>query len=175
MTSAGEEATRAASDSGQQAGDTVKSREDLATELEKLAKELTAKSRDLKRAKPDLEKKQTMASLWQAGLVVMREYADKVDRILDDGQETVNEEPAVGDEDTAKDALPQLAEAFDDAIEAINAAIDCLERADQPSRTRSRSYREAADELAELANHCDGLVVHLRGTEGLDLPPVDSD
>jgi chromosome segregation ATPase len=170
MTSVGEGASQAAGDSGRQAGDTVKSREDLATELEKLAKELTAKSRELKRAQPDLEKKQTMASLWQAGLVVMREYADKVDRILDDAQETVNDEPAIDDKDTAKDALPQLEEAFDDALEAINAAIDCLER-DQPSRTRSKCYREAADELAELANRCDSLAVHLRGAEGLDLPP----
>jgi chromosome segregation ATPase len=175
MTSAGEGATGTPGDSGQQAGDTVKSREGLATELEDLAEELTAKSRELKRAQPDLKKKQTMASLWQAGLVVMREYADKVDRVLEDGRKTVNEEHAVGDEDTAKDVLPQLAEAVDDAIEAINAAIDCLERADQTSRTRSRCYRKAADELAELANHCDGLVVHLRGTEGLDLPPIAPD
>jgi hypothetical protein len=172
MTSAGDGATPAPGDSGHQAGNAVKSREDLATELEKLAKELTVKSGELKRAKPDLARKQFMASLWQAGLVIMREYADKVDRILDDGQKTVSEEPTIGDEDTAKDVLPQLAEAFDDAVEAINAAIDCLERADQPSRTRSRCYREAADELAELARHCDSLAVHLRGAEGLDLPPV---
>ena len=89
-----------------------------------------------------------MASLWQAGLVVMREYADRVDRILDDAQKTIDEELAASDEDTAKDALPHLEEAFDDAVEAINAATDCLERPDQPSSARGRCYREAADGLA---------------------------
>jgi hypothetical protein len=171
MPPAGEGAARAAGQSRQQAGDMARSREDLAAELENLAGALTAKSRELKRAKPDVGRKQAMASLWQAGLVVMREYADRVDRILDDAQKTVDEEPAASDEDTAKDALPHLEEAFDDAVEAINAATDCLERPDQPSSARGRCYREAADGLAELAKHCDSLVVHLRGTEGIDLPP----
>ena len=113
MPPAGEGAARAAGQSRQQAGDMARSREDLAAELENLAGALTAKSRELKRAKPDVGRKQAMASLWQAGLVVMREYADRVDRILDDAQKTVDEEPAASDEDSAKDALPHLEEAFE--------------------------------------------------------------
>jgi hypothetical protein len=169
MTSTGGDAAPAADNSGPPSGEAVRSREGLASDLENLAEELIAKAKELKRAKRDLEQKQTMAGLWEAGLVVMLEYVDRVTLVLDESQEIVNDDPGASDTDTAQDALAQLDEAVYDAKEAIDAAIDSLESDDQPFRstTRSKSFRNAADQLSELGQRCEGLAVHLRGPEAL--------
>jgi hypothetical protein len=145
-----------------QSDHSARSREDLESDLDELVKELPAAARRLKRAKR--EQNQTMAGLWEAGLVDVRGYVDRVDQIWVDWIE--NEEPeANGAEDTAPAALTQLEQAVDDAMVAINRAIDSLERGEEST---SDNYRKAADQLTELAKRCVGLVVHLRGTEGLE-------
>jgi acetoin utilization deacetylase AcuC-like enzyme len=165
MTPAAGEGASAPGGSSSPPGGSPKSRQDLATELEKLAKDLPESARRLKRAKRGPN--QTMTGLWDVGLVEVRGYVDRVDQIwadsIDDG-----EPEASGTQDTAPAAFTQLEKAIDDAVVVINAAIDALERDSESTTTRSDCYRKAADQLTELAKRCDGLVVHLRGTEGLE-------
>ena len=165
MTSAGGGDAQTAGAAGQSSsGDAVISREDLASKLKELAEELPGDARRLKRAQR--EKNQTMAGLWEAGLVEVRGLVDRVDQIRADYQKIDNEElEASGTADTAPAALTQLEQAVDDAIVAINRAIDSLERG---AESTSDNYRKEADQLSELAERCQGLVVHLRGPDALD-------
>jgi chromosome segregation ATPase len=162
MTSAGGGDAQTAGAAGQSSsGDAVISREDLASKLRELAEELPGDARRLKRAQR--EKNQTMAGLWEAGLVEVRGLVDRVDQIWADYQKIDNEELEASG--TAPAALTQLEQAVDDAIVAINRAIDSLE---QGAESTSDNYRKAADQLSELAERCQGLVVHLRGPDALD-------
>jgi hypothetical protein len=170
MTATGGEAAPAAGGPGQPSNGAAKRRGDLASELEGLAEELEEKSSELNRIDPGPEDDPDLESLWRAGLVVMRGYVDRVDRIQADCLRAVNEEPqASGTVDTAREPLNQLGKAVVGAIVVINAAVHSLQRPDQPFMllTRSMCFRDAADQLSELAQRCRGLVVHMGGKKGL--------
>jgi hypothetical protein len=173
MTNPEEGAPRAADDISHPDGpsDLIPDRMELATKLKKLAKELTTTSRRMKRSWPDRDPKQDVANFWLAGLQEAQGYIDRVDYIQVDCQSIADKELEVsGKEDTALPAIKQLEQAVTEAVGATRAAINTLELADQPfvPQARSDSFMKVADQLAELASRCSGLVVYMLGPDDLE-------
>ncbi len=148
-------------------GGSALGRAELAADLETLAERLRTTSRRLKRAKP--YPGQDVTSFWRMGLEEAGQGIDEADRLQVGCQSAINEEPEDYDGDYTAQVLRNLERAVTDAFGAQLAALDSLEHPDQPFTPGSRSeyYLKAVDQLTELASHCRGLAVLLRGPQAL--------
>ena len=149
----------------------------LAAQLQETAAALMESHRKLTRSRAN----QTVMIFWREGLEAMWRHIDTVQLLQDECESVFEDETeaaAAGavedrglaepedDADTRPEAFRQLDEAVTLAVRDYNAARHALEIPDQPSQ-QSDLFVAAVRNLLELAGHCDGLAVHMRGPEGL--------
>jgi len=170
-----------ATDCSETSSDPPSPREQLARDLENLAAALRKTHKGL--TKPSIKGGQK--DFWEQGIEAVQGHLENVVFLLEkcqgllEGQkkdvERKAQEPSPGHVELMAntDTLSEALEGFDNAIilafEKLSAARGSVEMPDQDfsSRSRSRDFVEAANQLKELAGFCEGTAVLVRGPAAL--------